>query len=956
MSRYLPPMNTSVQLEEDKNDFLQRTLNSSFTSLNSRFPTLNASQSRFHSHAQSLPTLSSQAETRLRSEQVALKIKESKLTKPLPDTRDLSFLEPEGGRFLAPVPMQVQGDDESEQSDSLSDLLNSSSKVILVKSEVFDEDKLKHFCRAMLKRKETANYSFLPGKGLGGPVNRRDAELLRKWVDKMEAQVLGKTNAREFFEGLQAVYGQCLRELTRQVAVHCIERGALLDRILSAYVFLFEKVIQSYKKDMNKLDFDCKEKTAKLHELYLWQLDEFKLKLHEQTNLAKDLKEEVDSSKQAETAFQVKERSYQDRFKKLQVEKEETAKRLSRYEKRYGLLEDIDASNTRSKPVREPSTRYPFFPSRLQTTEIEGESGPYALALVLFQHVLSKVVRFTGVQGQIITIRTAKTQTRMKRFPVPLVQVETSVVSKEEQVKRVTSALEVHMDGEGSDIEKLIHALMESEVIMRGVPIEKLPESVKNSCTAVQRMLEKSVVHSKSAHKLINLLTAMVKRFQVEDDDRNNSVLQAQSKFRLLERENSYLRRELEEAKSKLEEWEKEAEAHLHERSVSLPVESKPVSAEAVKPAPRKILYRKASSLPSSLLLERFISASTKPKCVMTIKTLLKTLAGLYSDYQSQMKTNPTVKTQELAEFCYEWLMSKHGLKGAAEQKFLQLLAACDFFKENTKVYLFARFFQLCEPLTGEDYRYFVSVGAALNHWGVSFDLAELEDAYIASNECYQVLLETLTPKFPEIDPRKLKFELETQSDRMSSFRVFDFINFAIKRFRIAMSATQQYVQDLFKAADLNGDGFLEEWEYHVLCRHIVKDTKKMKSAKQLFAMSADLMVRYSESDVSKPVISLDKFAALSVEYELFGIEAKRAFLEVASEEEISPLFAALIASFPSKLAILRGRVPKDNPEYVSLLYYIETLGKRIYEDQEESVFFIAYKLLDAETCRIRLK
>jgi len=952
MSRYL---NTSVELEDDKNDFLQRTLNSSFASLHSRFPAVHPN-TRFHSHAQSLPALSSQAETRLRSEQVALKLRENKLAGPYPHTRDLSFLEPETDKSLALAPLLVQDEDQSEQSESLSDLINSSAKVILVKSEIFDEDKLKQFCRAMLKRKETASFSFLPGKGLGGPVNRRDAEMLRRWVDKMESQVLGKTNAREFFEGLQVVYGQCLRELTRQVAVHCFERGALLDRVLSAYMFLFEKVIQSYKKDMHKLDFDCKEKTAKLHELYLWQLDEFKRRLHEQTSLAEGLKEDVDSFKQAETAFQVKERSYQDRFKKLQVEKEDTTKRLSRYEKRYGLLEDIDASNSRTKPVREAPSRYQFTPIRLHTIDSDDESTPFALALVLFQYVILKVVRFTGVEGEFFTYGFTKTQTQLEDFPVPSVQVETTVTSKEEQVKRVTSAMEVHMDGAGSDMEQLMHALREAEVMMKELPVDQLPENVKNSFTAVNRLMEKSVVHSKSAYKLMSLLTTMVKRFQAEDDERNDAVLHAQSKFRRLERENDHLRLELEQARKTIAEWELDSASNLIDHSVSLPPESKPVTAGTPKPVHRKILYRKASTLPSSLLLDRFISAIAKPKCVMTIKTLLKTLAGLNGDYLSQMKTNPAVKTQDLAQFCYDWLMAKHTLKGATEQKFLQLLAACEFFKENAKVYLFARFFQLFEPLTGEDYRYFVSVVTSMNHWGVSFDIAELEDAFIASNECYQVLVETLVPKFPEMDPRKLKFELETQADRLSQFRTFDFINFAIKRFRIAMSATQQYVQDLFKAADLNGDGFLEEWEYYVLCRHIVREDKKMKSAKQVFAMSADLMVKYSESAPPKPVISLDKFAALSVEYELFGIEAQRAFLGVTSEEEISPLFSSMIASLPSKLTALKSRIYSDDPRFVQLRSYIESLGQRLSESKDDISVYIAYRLLEAETSRAVLK
>ena len=954
MSRFRSQMSVNIELEDDKNDFLQRTLNSSFTSLHSRFPMLgNSAGSRLHSHVRSLPAHSSQVDPRLRSEQVAVKLRESKAAVPFPDTRDLSFIEADRIPILQAAPLLLEQDEDTRRSEDLEDLMASASKVILVKSEIFDEEKLEHFCRAMLRRKETAKYSFLPEKGLGGPVNRRDAEFLRKWVDKMETQVLAKANVREFFDGLQAVYGQCLKELTRQVAVHCLERGALLDRILSAYIFLFEKVIQSYKKDMGKLDFDCKEKVAKLHELYLWQLDEFKRRLHEQTELNQSLKEEVENLKQAEAAFQVKERSYQDRFKKLQVEKEETVKRLWRYEKKYGAVEDADTTNVKAKQSKDWLARPLFALFRPRATDFEGDSTSYDFALVLFQHVVCRVLRFTGVPGKFITYQSHRSQTNQKHFVVPLVQVETTVVSKEEQVKRVTSALEVSMNSDQSDMDKLLRILMEAEVLMRKTHVENLPESMQSAQTTVKLMLEKSLVHAKTAQKLMNLLTTMIKQFQIEDDERNNTILMTQSKYRILERENDKLRRELDQFKAKIKQMESEM-INIAEQKMTLS-EIKPKIAE-IKPQPKKILFRKASNLPSTLLIDRFISATSKPKCVITIKTLLKTLAGICGDYTSQMKINATVKTQDLAQFAYDWLLAKHGIKGAAEQKFTQLVAACDFFKENAKVYLFTRFLQLHEPLTGEDFRYFLSVGIALNHWGVNYDIAEIEDTYIASNECYQVLVETLSPKFPDLDPRKLKFELEAQADRMTKFRIFDFINFAIKRFRIAMSATQQCVQDLFKAADLNADGFIEEWEFCVLCRHIVKDILKVNSARVAFESSADLMVKYSENEPPKPVISWDKFAALSVEYDLFGQEAQRQFLDISDEKEIHPLFQTLLDTFSDKIEILRYRIPKDNPKFTPLHSYIDALCRRITGDAESQILYIAYKLLEAESRRVFIK
>lgn len=68
---------------------------------------------------------------------------------------------------------------------------------------------------------------------LGGPSSRKDVELLSDWLDTMLKKILENRlhNPGEMFENTQVVYTVCLKELVRQVSMHCIQRGELIERV-----------------------------------------------------------------------------------------------------------------------------------------------------------------------------------------------------------------------------------------------------------------------------------------------------------------------------------------------------------------------------------------------------------------------------------------------------------------------------------------------------------------------------------------------------------------------------------------------------------------------------------------------------------------------------------------------------------------------------------------------------
>jgi hypothetical protein len=59
---------------------------------------------------------------------------------------------------------------------------------------------------------------------------------------------------------LQVLHNICIKELTRQVSVTCVERGFLMNQVFEGYIQLFEKTTKSDMKNRNKLTNEFKAK------------------------------------------------------------------------------------------------------------------------------------------------------------------------------------------------------------------------------------------------------------------------------------------------------------------------------------------------------------------------------------------------------------------------------------------------------------------------------------------------------------------------------------------------------------------------------------------------------------------------------------------------------------------------------------------------------------------------
>jgi hypothetical protein len=101
----------------------------------------------------------------------------------------------------------------------------------------------------------------------GKPSGRREAELLNLWVEMMMDKYVYsmKDNpVEQRVKAAQLIYTLCLKEIIRQVTVHCNQRGYLLEKIWNAQIRLYSKHDDSVIRDLENLKVRLQESITKI--------------------------------------------------------------------------------------------------------------------------------------------------------------------------------------------------------------------------------------------------------------------------------------------------------------------------------------------------------------------------------------------------------------------------------------------------------------------------------------------------------------------------------------------------------------------------------------------------------------------------------------------------------------------------------------------------------------------
>lgn len=85
------------------------------------------------------------------------------------------------------------------------------------------------------------------------PAGRRDVEMLRRWLDAAVEGMDTDGEPRLLVQRAQHIFATAMREIVRQVSVHCVERGKLLHRVWCKYLKLFDKLLMLSNDEVAKV-------------------------------------------------------------------------------------------------------------------------------------------------------------------------------------------------------------------------------------------------------------------------------------------------------------------------------------------------------------------------------------------------------------------------------------------------------------------------------------------------------------------------------------------------------------------------------------------------------------------------------------------------------------------------------------------------------------------------------
>ena len=153
------------------------------------------------------------------------------------------------------------------------------------------------------------------GQGWGLPFNRRDVEILGKWLDEMLQKLVERKELEigDIFKYAKGIYSICLDEALVQVGTYCKELGQLLERVWSAYLSLFDKSISVSRITIARTETRCAKDIERLRsrfqtdtEVHAKRNKELLEQRTELTNRVAELEEQLAGKDETETGLRSK--------------------------------------------------------------------------------------------------------------------------------------------------------------------------------------------------------------------------------------------------------------------------------------------------------------------------------------------------------------------------------------------------------------------------------------------------------------------------------------------------------------------------------------------------------------------------------------------------------------------------------------------------------------------------
>lgn len=845
----------------------------------------------------------------------------------------------------------------------------------------------------------------------GGPSNRKEAQLLSNWLNYMLHKNLAnqEQSKAELIDSAQVVYTTCLKEIFRQVSVHCVERGELLQRVWKAYFLIMVKTItiikknkaliekkleselsltkENYEKNIEKLEIVIKDKDR--------EIDEKSLKILNQHNKIDRMSVKIEELKHRIFLLQMK--YSKDRVRLLTLEDE--YRNLREIQKI--VLEEIDDDLPGIKKVqtkqkirfRELSKIFMSDPlcGNLAEVKVPKVSKADVRSLIeldkidlenkIKMHEIQEKIEETAEELKEIGLDTYDlaipveryTQTKLEKFVVPVVDVYNEQHIPQD-LKLMEMILEDRLKNEnvdqkdldlffGQQVDNLKFDYSDIKLDLNDTSLhqqilKEVNEDKKRSLKNVVKKITSSIVfHSQLT---INKLKARFEESVSQTNLVRHDSLKLRKQIFITYKENLMLKEEISKLKEQNDKLTKGQKSRKVFKRAIKNTRKKTVVRE-FKLNQKVVLFKKDSISPAEAIFHKLLDKNhQKMKVKIRSITLIKLINSLISDYFSQMKDDLIPQTQPLFIYIYDYFSIKHGgIKKVVETKYKQMLTACSHHRSIPSIRLFCRFLGLFDPLEIEFFRTYITILDLLSKYsrlGVDIPSTDFEDQQIPAVRCLEVISSYFKGKYSDSEINSLKSDLTRITKpcpKCINSGVVDkteLVLFIIQYYSNFLKLSNNKVKELFEAADLNDDKFLQFEEFDLLFRSIERKIYTEEMSKNYFQSYSDLIAEVNGENY--PAISYDKFSIFSLEKDVFSKREQDEFIGPISHNDILKKLNELHAKSDFVVKELKWRLFKSGKVTKNFNEMIDVLGKKLDEKDSRRSVYIAYLLINGESVR----
>jgi len=155
-------------------------------------------------------------------------------------------------------------------------------------------------------------------------------------------------------------------------------------------------------------------------------------------------------------------------------------------------------------------------------------------------------------------------------------------------------------------------------------------------------------------------------------------------------------------------------------------------------------------------------------------------------------------------------------------------------------------------------------------------------------------------------------------------------------------------VKELFEAADLNDDKFLQFDEFDLLFKSIEPKKYSIETSRSYFKSYSDLIAEVNGENF--PAISYERFSICALEKGLFSKKEQEIFIGPLSQSDLQKKLMDLKNNSEKIIRELKWRLFSSGKVTVNFKGMIDVLKKKIDENDQRRSVYIAYLLITEET------